>query len=1570
VRSRCTGTESPGRKGRRPRLLGFALTALGALAATTLAPASPAAAAPAIGSAKPASVATSHGRDLLTQAQAEAQARKTGKPVEITAATTDDSSLAANPDGTLTLTEQNMPVRKDVNGAWTALDPTLHRNADGTVSPAVTTDGLTLSGGGAGPLASLTAQGHTLSLTLPWRLPAPVLSGDTATYDDVPAPGIDLEVTADSQGDFTDVLIVKNAAAAASPALRSFAIRPSVTGGLVVRTDSHGNLTAGTRGGHEFFEIPAGTMWDSRTPAAGTVKTAMDPAVGRDVDLRDGQPLTSAAASPGEDARTAVIGDKLSGGVISYTPDQSILTGKDTDYPVYIDPPAGSTEQYWAQVDSYWPTQTYPKPNPMQVGYDGWQSPAFIARSFVRESVPSELDGSSTDVQSATLYLTDEWAPTCSTSAGDEGVQVWYTGGISSSTDWDNQPAWNTEEAEKSFVDGYSSSCPAASQGFTVTGAMTSAAHGSWSNVTFGIKADSESDEYGWKQFSDTVTLSTTFDVAPDAPGDLSTSPATSCTQSPPSTVGNGDVTLYSTLSDPLGSKAGSLTATVNVTDDATGKALSGSPFKYTGLGSGSLTTTLLTESVLKTAAGTAITEFSWNASVTDGTLTSPTSKTCNFDYDPTSPGAPTVTAVDTSYTIKKAASFDVTPNVSGVTPTSYTYQVNGAAPSSVTASGNGDATIPVTPTSGADALTVTAISAGGNVGQSATVLFTASAPANAADGDMTGDAIPDLVTPGGTSAGLAPGLWLATGEAAPGGSAGDGQLITSTVDIGSEGNGFVGDYSPNDFNGAQVTTGLFSDNGLQDALVYYPSGTYAGQGAILDGNGDGTVLDDEDAANTTAITSATFSQPDPYGDLPLEVANGYNADPNDSPAYPDLITISGDNQASGADGYYLEYYQNGGIPGYWVVSDVLSTTTPDGTMDWNDWQITTMQDPASGGVDMFLYDSQTGALYLWQNFTVNDAFDTSGYTQYELSPDWAPGTVSELRAADITGAGPALWAVTNTGTATAWLTGNLNATAGTGTITAEPAQSLLSPTHDWRLGDGSGSTASDTGDGTPLPLTMSSGATWNNGDLFSPDVNLNGTSGALTTSSQVLNTTGNWSVSAWVKPAALGGTVLSQYGAEASCLSVSIAATTTGGVTTGSWQLATTSADTSGAATVLATAGASYTVQAGVWTHLTATYDASAGFLRLYVDGVPAASASTTAVWSTGCGTFALGQSMSPGGAIGGHFNGEMADVQAWNGTAVNPTEAATMSGTPGYVLFPSDGTSLAAAASPTTWTWSTACGEMNFYQGQLTVKGTCAGGSVLTFGPGGYPGATLELQADGNLVIRNGAAVLWASNTAGNPGDTMFLQPDGNLVIYGSYGQVLWASNSATPVDGTAYVFFQGADGGLYEAQGPASGGLGTPVARDMGTLGSAPAAAVDGSGNTYVYWKGTDGNLWEAYWTGSGWAGPYNRGMGPLGSQPTVTVTPAGTAYVFWKGTNGNLYEAQGPADGALTGPVNRGMGTLGSAPSAAINSSGDTYVYWEGASGNDREAYYDGSGWAGPYDRGIGTISGTPAVTVYG
>ena len=89
----------------------------------------------------------------------------------------------------------------------------------------------------------LNTAGRTLALSWPRRLPVPVVSGATATYRNV-LPGVDLAVTADTQGGMSDTLIIRTAAAAANPALRSLKLTASVSRGLRLSADPAGNLIA------------------------------------------------------------------------------------------------------------------------------------------------------------------------------------------------------------------------------------------------------------------------------------------------------------------------------------------------------------------------------------------------------------------------------------------------------------------------------------------------------------------------------------------------------------------------------------------------------------------------------------------------------------------------------------------------------------------------------------------------------------------------------------------------------------------------------------------------------------------------------------------------------------------------------------------------------------------------------------------------------------------------------------------------------------------------------------------------------------------------------------------------------------------------------------------------------------------------------------------------------------------------------------------------------------------------------------------------------------------------------
>ena len=665
---------------------------------------------------------------------------------------------------------------------------------------------------------------------------------------------------------------------------------------------------------------------------------------------------------------------------------------------------------------SYWGTS-----GPLPVGDQTRNVPHFVARSFVTMPVPPQIYGAT--IITAQLNLTEESSASCTATP----VQAWSTGPISPSTTWNHQPAWESLADSQTAAHGYNSSCPAAAVGFNVQKTIQSAASQQWPTATFGLRAADESAPDGWKQFANTVTMSITYDHRPLRPTGLSTSPATACPAAIPTTVGDGDVSLRVPASDPDG---GTLGVTIDMWNTATEAAFTGTPTdpQQLSVSSGAAAVFIAHQADLEAAAGGAITEFSWKAQVTDFYESSPWSATCSFYFDPTHPGTPVVTPPSAA-TIGQPATFTVAPPASGPLPAAYSYQLNAGAPATVTASSSGDASITVVPSRAANTLTVTSLSPGGNFGGTATVAFNASPAPPGADSDLTGDGIADLLTVGSSANGLPPGLWLAPGI-------GNGQVKTAATDIGADGNGSAGDNSPADFTGAQVITGHFGGTGLQDVLAYYPSGPNAGQANILFGNGNGTPIQAQISGNEQTLSAGTFT--DLGGDNPLQLANAGDTS-GQGFAVPDLIAINGDS----VSGYYLEFDpDNGGIGGY-LTEDPLTTSTPAGGTDWNNWTIATAQ--LASGTAMYLWDPSTGALYLWENLAYNMSTGAFTYTQYVIadgsSTTWNKGATLTLQAADVNGDGtPDLWTVGAGGVVTAYL-----ATVGSGTasLAVQPPQVL-----------------------------------------------------------------------------------------------------------------------------------------------------------------------------------------------------------------------------------------------------------------------------------------------------------------------------------------------------------------------------------------------------------------------------------------------------------------------------------------------------------------------------------------------
>ncbi|GAA2536135.1 hypothetical protein GCM10010434_101300 [Winogradskya humida] len=145
-------------------------------------------------------------------------AREADARVEVLSERSEFSQVFAEPDGRITYESTVVPKRVHrSDGTWADVDYTLQRS-DGQLRPVASYADVRFSTGGNGPLVTMTESGK--DFTLGWSggaLPAPQVSGDTATYVDV-LPGVDLLVRATDMG-FSHILRVKTASAAADSAL-------------------------------------------------------------------------------------------------------------------------------------------------------------------------------------------------------------------------------------------------------------------------------------------------------------------------------------------------------------------------------------------------------------------------------------------------------------------------------------------------------------------------------------------------------------------------------------------------------------------------------------------------------------------------------------------------------------------------------------------------------------------------------------------------------------------------------------------------------------------------------------------------------------------------------------------------------------------------------------------------------------------------------------------------------------------------------------------------------------------------------------------------------------------------------------------------------------------------------------------------------------------------------------------------------------------------------------------------------------------------------------------------------
>ncbi|GLY25099.1 LamG-like jellyroll fold domain-containing protein [Micromonospora sp. NBRC 101691] len=359
------------------------------------------------------------------------------------------------------------------------------------------------------------------------------------------------------------------------------------------------------------------------------------------------------------------------------------------------------------------------------------------------------------------------------------------------------------------------------------------------------------------------------------------------------------------------------------------------------------------------------------------------------------------------------------------------------------------------------------------------------------------------------------------------------------------------------------------------------------------------------------------------------------------------LVAVSLDGATGGASKFRLGHWRDRDqhVEGVWV----FEMPEPDGRIT----KAAVPVRPSDFGTWVHLagvYERTTGKLWLYVNGTrkgdgtLSQPWTTTGGVQIGRGRDAAgvagqyfPGMVDDVRL--------------YSGGLDDGRIGNLynSYPVQCGTV-ADPKPCAL-PTAGagrWRFDENSGTTVADSS-GRGLTATMSGGADWTGGRIGAAG-RFDGATGHARTAGPVLDTTGSYSISAWVYTATGTPTtnrvILAQSGDRASPFYLYQEAG-------GRWAAATSSGDS--ATPTLVTALSTERVWPGQWTHLGLVHDAGVGQLRLYVNGRLSAAQTGVTAWAAG-GPLTVGLGRW-GGSDDLHFPGGVDDVRAF-GTALRDGE------------------------------------------------------------------------------------------------------------------------------------------------------------------------------------------------------------------------------------------------------------------------------------------------------------------------
>ncbi|QEU78192.1 ricin-type beta-trefoil lectin domain protein [Streptomyces subrutilus] len=1222
---------------------------------------------------------------------AKTEAGNSGKSVVIDHLTTASSQTFANPGGTLTTDTTPVPQRvKAPSGTWQTLDATLRTNPDGSVTPTAVASPLSFSGGGTGPMATMTTgDGKRLALKAPFPLPKPALHGDSALYTTV-LPDVDLELTATPVGGWRQVLIVRSPEAAASPAVRSLRLGIEADG-LSVTADGAGNLTATDDRGRTRFSAPTPLMWDSAAPpaTAAAVPSRQARSLATQSAPADGEePVRSSTDGPGQGAVVKQIRTTVDAQAIHLVPDAALL-GQGTG-PWYIDPGINPTidnaNQAWAQVQEAYPDTNefngtqygQDKPATGYCGYNVGNPPCEgigRTRAYFQIGVDSRLYYS--EIINATFHATviSSSSPSTPTPMG-----LYSTTAIGNPTKWNQQPCDKNSRMGGCTKIGHANISGTGGIAFDVKDLFKTAVRYQWPTLTVGLAPDDENNKYYRQRFNNTPHIVVEYGITPTVwwprasptPGFAGTGAYADCrtpgTANPwdnPGWIGaNNNITLSTNTYSATGLQ---LWTAFQYWDDDNGGQ---SAYAETGWNSSHGTVSVdigpLTDGH----------QYGWMARNTDGTLTSANTDMCFFRVDRTPPTAVVTStdfpASDTIGARPKLAGQEGTFTLSGTDPTPLgggrtsglacarwtTDPVKAAATGwkctdtepGITRLTDGKGTVKITPrTWGTNFVYLQTQDNAGNMSQPAVYSYYAPSNPDAGKpvfGDVDGDHTPDILLPDSAgnlrkiSAGSDPyAAPAAKAQAAPGYSA-DWNAV-QTTHRGSPGDKLVDDLYAHQADHPKLYLYANDNRGAFDTKapepITKPGTCLNATFAVINCTDHGYTTDWSKVTRIAAYGSVTGDGNGPNADaLPrtslLFVENGrlwLSLAGTAGQLSKNAILLSGNDTAWG--GYELI------TPGRAQGTDfptLLARSKTDGSV-----RAFSVQGAAQAPVLTGFANPASGPVIGTVDPKVYPLAGSDGDLDGDRIPDlWALDTKQQLVAFNGTGVAPKdnVLYPTLSGIGTTPLTlGNLN-----------------TPKAQWILaGQSGGKTPDAVGAGAAKPLGTTPGTV--TGVTFPEEV-IGGrparhaafTRGsAIAMPAPVIDTRKSFTISTMAKATKAGGVVLSQDLSRNSSLllypdhnrNTWHFALANGD--TGSWPYDDTNESNSTANLAL-----------GTWTQLTAVYDHTTGLMRLYVNGVLASTGHHDAATSPApVGPFALGRFKSDGAYADSPFEGGISNLAVY---------------------------------------------------------------------------------------------------------------------------------------------------------------------------------------------------------------------------------------------------------------------------------------------------------------------------------